>query len=48
MCEWPALDRSALPWLTVDQMVEADRLAVEDFGIELLQMMEHAGSASPS
>jgi NAD(P)H-hydrate epimerase len=26
-------------------MVEADRLAVEDFGIELLQMMEHAGSS---
>ncbi len=35
---------ASLPWLTVEQMVEADRLAVEDFGIDLLQMMEHAGS----
>jgi NAD(P)H-hydrate epimerase len=26
-------------------MAEADRLAVEEFGIELLQMMEHAGAA---
>ncbi len=26
-------------------MVEADRLAVDEFGIDLLQMMEHAGSA---
>ncbi len=26
-------------------MVEADRLAVEEFGISLLQMMEHAGTA---
>jgi NAD(P)H-hydrate epimerase len=36
---------AALPWLTVEQMAEADRLAVEDFGIDLLQMMEHAGAA---
>ncbi|NIR41987.1 MAG: NAD(P)H-hydrate epimerase, partial [Actinobacteria bacterium] len=26
------------------QMAEADRLAIEEFGISLLQMMEHAGS----
>ncbi len=26
-------------------MAEADRLAIEDFGISLLQMMEHAGAA---
>jgi NAD(P)H-hydrate epimerase len=25
-------------------MIEADRLAIDEFGIELLQMMEHAGS----
>ncbi len=33
-----------MPWLTIDQMVEADRLAIEEFDISLLQMMEHAGS----
>ncbi len=33
-----------MPWLTVPQMAEADRLAVEEFGITLLQMMEHAGA----
>ena len=41
---FPTVSAGAIPWLSVDQMVEADRLAVEDFGIELLQMMEHAGS----
>ena len=34
-----------IPWLTVEQMVEADRLAIDEFDIGLLQMMEHAGSA---
>ncbi len=34
-----------MPWLTVAEMAEADRLAVEVFGITLLQMMEHAGAA---
>lgn len=34
----------AVPWLARSQMVEADRLAVEEFGIGLLQMMEHAGA----
>ncbi len=42
---FPEIRAAALPWLTVEQMVEADRLAVEEFGIELLQMMEHAGSS---
>jgi NAD(P)H-hydrate epimerase len=32
-----------VPRLTVDQMREVDRLMVEEFGIELLQMMENAG-----
>jgi len=40
---YPTVDAAAVPWLTVQQMVDADRLAVEDFGIGLLQMMEHAG-----
>lgn len=43
--EPPSIDAESVPWLTVDQMAEADRLAVEEFGIDLLQMMEHAGSA---
>lgn len=40
---YPTVPAGALPWLTVAQMAEADRLAIEVFGIELLQMMEHAG-----
>ncbi len=39
------VDPAVLAWLTVEQMVEADKLAIDDFGISLLQMMEHAGSA---
>lgn len=42
---YPTVAADALPWLTVEQMAEADRLAIEVFGIELLQMMEHAGRA---
>ena len=42
---YPTVDAGAIPWVTVDQMVEADRLAIEEFSIGLLQMMEHAGSA---
>ncbi len=39
------IPRDVVPWLTVEQMVEADRLAIEEFDISLLQMMEHAGSS---
>ena len=35
--------RGELPYLSVEQMREVDRAMVEDFGIELLQMMENAG-----
>ena len=35
--------RKTIPTVTRDQMVEVDRLMIEDFGIELLQMMENAG-----
>ena len=41
---YPTISADALPWLSVEQMIEADRLAIEHFDIELLQMMEHAGS----
>lgn len=41
----PTVESDAVPWPTVAQMAEADRIAIEVFGIELLQMMEHAGSA---
>ena len=32
-----------LPYLTKEQMVEVDRAMIEDFQIELVQMMENAG-----
>ncbi len=32
-----------IPSLTTDQMIEVDRAMVEDFHIDLLQMMENAG-----
>jgi len=32
-----------IPALTTAQMIEVDRLTIEDYGIELLQMMENAG-----
>src|SRR6266498_924995 len=38
----PTLDPAALPWLSVDQMREVDRLMVEEVGIALEQMMENA------
>jgi NAD(P)H-hydrate epimerase len=34
-----------VPWLTIDQMIEVDRAMIEDYHIELLQMMENAGRA---
>ncbi len=34
-----------LPWLTTAQMIEVDRAMIEDFRIDLLQMMENAGRA---
>lgn len=32
-----------LPWLTTAQMIEVDRAIIEDYKIELIQMMENAG-----
>ncbi len=31
------------PELSTSQMVEVDRLMIEEYGIELIQMMENAG-----
>jgi NAD(P)H-hydrate epimerase len=41
----PTVAAESLPWLTTAEMAAADDLAVGEFGIELLQMMEHAGEA---
>ena len=41
----PHLSPDAVPWLTAAQMAAADDLATGEFGIDLLQMMEHAGAA---
>ena len=35
--------RGEVPYLTTDQMREVDRAMIEDFHIELIQMMENAG-----
>ena len=32
-----------IPALTTEQMIEVDRLMIEEYGIELIQMMENAG-----
>jgi NAD(P)H-hydrate epimerase len=36
-------DANTVPYLTTGEMREVDRLMIETYGIELLQMMEHAG-----
>lgn len=33
----------AIPYLNTDQMIEVDRAMIEDFHIDLIQMMENAG-----
>jgi len=37
------VDLLKIPYLTTQQMIEVDRLMVEEFGIQLVQMMETAG-----
>jgi NAD(P)H-hydrate epimerase len=32
-----------IPYITTQQMVEVDRLMIEEYGIQLIQMMENAG-----
>jgi NAD(P)H-hydrate epimerase len=41
----PPIYRGEIPYLTTEQMLEVDRAMIEDFGIELVQMMENAGRA---
>lgn len=40
----PAIPLDTVPAVSADQMAEVDRLAVDVFGVTLLQMMEQAGS----
>ena len=40
---FPAIDAAAVPWLSVEQMREVDRIMVEELGISLPRMMENAG-----
>jgi NAD(P)H-hydrate epimerase len=40
---FPAVDARAVPWLSVEQMREVDRIMVEELGISLVRMMENAG-----
>ena len=37
------MDFDSIPCITTEQMVEVDRLMVEEYGIKLIQMMENAG-----
>lgn len=37
------IDERAIPSITTDQMGEVDCAMIEDFQIELIQMMENAG-----
>jgi NAD(P)H-hydrate epimerase len=40
----PVIDASSVPAVSAATMAEVDRLAVDDFGVDILQMMEQAGS----
>lgn len=42
---FPTVAGDVLPWVTVAQMREVDRLMIEEVGITLEQMMENAGRA---
>lgn len=43
MTDLPEVDAAAVPWLSVAQMVEVDRVMTDDLGVTLSQMMENAG-----
>ncbi len=41
--QFPDIDRAKLPAISTADMVEVDRLMIEEYGIRLLQVMENAG-----
>ncbi len=41
--DFPVIARADLPALSTEEMVEVDRLMIEVYGIQLMQMMENAG-----
>ena len=41
----PTFAAAAVPYVTTDQMIEVDRAMIEDYGIDLVRMMENAGRA---
>lgn len=43
LLDLPVVDEGAVPWATVEQMREVDRLMVAELGITLERMMENAG-----
>jgi NAD(P)H-hydrate epimerase len=40
---YPTIFSGELGWLSEEQMIEVDRVMIEDLNIELIQMMENAG-----
>jgi len=40
---YPVITQDSVVWLTEAEMVEVDRVMIDDLGIDLLQMMENAG-----
>src|SRR5262249_20465652 len=40
---FPVVDAKAVPWLSVEQMREVDRIMIEELRISLVRMMENAG-----
>jgi NAD(P)H-hydrate epimerase len=43
LAELPTVEADDIPWLSVEQMREVDRIAVDEAGMLLEQMMENAG-----
>ncbi len=40
---YPRIDRASVGWISEEQMIEVDRVMIEDLDITLFQMMENAG-----
>lgn len=43
MTAHPEVDAATVPWVTVAEMAEVDRVMIDELGITLVQMMENAG-----